>query len=84
MYFDVLNQRKKYESAFAGIFDTLGKSGQPGYFFRKEQLIFLAKRGHPAAMALALIVQPLPLARKGHPVSLLRRGQSPELKIHLP
>ena len=33
----------------------------------------LVNRGHPAAVALALIGQPLPLARTGHPLSF-RRG----------
>jgi hypothetical protein len=51
------------------------RKGHPGFFWRNEHLMSLAKRGHPAATALALMGQPLPRTRTGHPESFLNRGQ---------
>ncbi len=60
---------------------TAVRKGQPLFSFRKGQLRPLAKRGHPAATALALMGQPAPLASKGHPLFFLKKGQPESSEI---
>ncbi len=76
---DIFHCSKYHSNTYKFFMLTVDRNGQPLFSFRNGQLMFLVNKGHPAAVALALIGQPAPLARRGQLELGLKNGQADRL-----